>query len=281
MNLPPTPAQSETPSVPRPVSRVRWAIHLLLIGAYPVFIGLAARAGDATRSPALSGDAKGLLSACAFELLVFGIVFGLAWFASRASPDDLRLRWRTGVWTVPLGVTYSVGIRVALGVFLVGIGTIVVGTGITTSCGLQEFFLANRPDVEAVVDVSAMRENPLYFWLTITLVSFVVAGLREELWRAGFLVALRVLWPNRFGSRAGQIGAVAIAAVIFGFGHLPQGVLAVVLTGFLGFVLGVIIVLHRSIWPAVIAHGMFDATSLALLPWATDQLQELQKTIGH
>jgi hypothetical protein len=32
-------------------------------------------------------------------------------------------------------------------------------------------------------------------------------------------------------------------------------------------------VLHRSIWPAVIAHGMFDATSMALLPWAMDHLR--------
>jgi len=72
-----------------------------------------------------------------------------------------------------------------------------------------------------------------------------------------------------------------VAAVIFGLGHLPQGVLAVAMTGLLGFGLGVIMVLHRSIWPAVIAHGMFDATSLALIPWALEKLQELQKTLGH
>jgi hypothetical protein len=26
-------------------------------------------------------------------------------------------------------------------------------------------------------------------------------------------------------------------------------------------------VFHRSIWPAVIAHGAFNATSMALIPW--------------
>jgi membrane protease YdiL (CAAX protease family) len=30
---------------------------------------------------------------------------------------------------------------------------------------------------------------------------------------------------------------------------------------------------HRSIWPAVIAHGMFDATTFALLPLAMQHLQ--------
>ncbi len=281
MNVPPVPTQTIPVTEQLPINRGRWWIHLLLVAAYPVFIGLAGSGHDNTRAPALSANAKGLLYACAVELLVFGLVFGLAWFASRASRDQLLLRWRAGVWTLPLGVGYSVAIRVALGIFLLAFGVILVATGVTTSSGLQEFFLANRPDVEAVVDVSAMRQNPLYYWLTLTLVSFVVAGLREELWRSSFMAALRALWPRWFESRAGQIGAVAIAAVIFGFGHLPQGALAAVLTGFLGLLLGLIIVLHRSIWPAVIAHGMFDATSLALLPWVAEQLQEMQKTIGQ
>ena len=43
----------------------------------------------------------------------------------------------------------------------------------------------------------------------------------------------------------------------------------------LGFGLSVVMVLHRSIWPAVIAHGLFDATSLALLPWAMEAMKKL------
>jgi membrane protease YdiL (CAAX protease family) len=41
----------------------------------------------------------------------------------------------------------------------------------------------------------------------------------------------------------------------------------------LGFLLGIIMVVHQSIWPAVIAHGMFDATSFALVPIALEHLQ--------
>lgn len=252
----------------------------MLIAAYPVFIGLAGAGEKAGRAPALSGHATGLLFACAVELSIFGVVFGVAWLSSRASRDELLLRVRRPVWILPLGLGYSVAIRLVLAMVLLLAATLMVATGMATADGLKDFFVANRPDVEAVVDLSAMRQNPLYYWLTITLVSFVVAGLREELWRSGFMAALRVLWPRWFGTRTGQIGAVAVAAVIFGFGHLPQGVFPTVLTGFLGLVLGLIIVLHRSIWPAVIAHGMFDATSLALLPWASEQLQEIQKTIG-
>ena len=53
-----------------------------------------------------------------------------------------------------------------------------------------------------------------------------------------------------------------------------MGPIAVFIAGLLGFGLGLIMVLHRSIWPAVIAHGMFDATSMALIPWALDVLKQ-------
>jgi membrane protease YdiL (CAAX protease family) len=53
------------------------------------------------------------------------------------------------------------------------------------------------------------------------------------------------------------------------------------MTALLGFGLGVIMVLHRSIWPAVITHGMFNAATFAILPWLTEKLPELQKSLGQ
>ena len=118
-----------------------------------------------------------------------------------------------------------------------------------------------------------MRNNPMYFWLTLTVVSFIVAGLREELWRSAFLAGMKALWPQRFGSRAGQIGAVIISSIIFGFGHMALGTLAACLAGLVGMGLGLIMVFHRSIWPAVIAHGLFDATTMAMIPWAMEHMK--------
>lgn len=242
----------------------------------PGQFGAAGIGGGEQFGPALSSDAKGLLIVCAEQMLIFGVVFGLAWLASRASRDDLLWRWRGGFWTVPLGIGYSVALRLAVGVIaaLVVVGLVLVR--VVSLEEIQQFVLSNRPDVESVVDVPAMRQDPVYYWLTLTLVSFVVAGFREELWRVAFLGGMKALWPRVFGSRAGQLGAAAIAAVIFGFGHIGQGPLAVVMTGLLGFGLGTIMVFHRSIWPAVIAHGMFDATSLALIPWVLEKLNEVQ-----
>jgi membrane protease YdiL (CAAX protease family) len=221
-----------------------------------------------------------MLVVCAVQLLFFGLAFGLAWIFSRATRDDLLLRWRGGFWPVPLGILYSVGLRFAVGIIiLIGYAAIHVLSGAGREA-MERSVLKNRPQVEALVDLTALNDDPAYFWLSLTLVSFVVAGLREELWRSAFLAGLRTLWPRQFSSRAGQIGAVAMAAVFFGLAHVSMGGLAMVMTALLGFGLGVIMVLHRSIWPAVIAHGMFNALTFVLLPWLTKTLPQLQKSLG-
>ena len=248
------------------------------MAAYPVVLGVGAWVGFFGRDsgPALSHGARGLLIVSAVELAIFGFVFGLAWLASRASRDQLLLRWRNGLLTVPLGIGYSVALR--LGILLVAVIVVVIAlvTRLLTLDSMEHFALANRPNVESLVDVSALRHNPAYFWLTVTLVSFVVAGLREELWRSACIAGMKALWPRRFGSRIGQIAAAGAAAIFFGLGHLPQGPIAVAMTAVLGLGLGAIMVLHRSIWPAVIAHGLFDATTLALIPLIIDKLPKLQ-----
>jgi membrane protease YdiL (CAAX protease family) len=145
---------------------------------------------------------------------------------------------------------------------------------------LQSFFQANRPKVEVLVDMHAMVEDPVYRWLNVVVVSFLVGGLREELWRSSFLAGLRALWPRTFESTRGGILAAGVAALFFGFGHLPQGWLTVGIITIVGFLLGVIMVLHRSIWPSVVAHGCFDAASMAMLAWVIQNVpmfQQLQK----
>jgi membrane protease YdiL (CAAX protease family) len=215
----------------------------------------------------LSQTAGGLILVCAWELFVFGLILGLACLASRPTRDDLLLRWQGKIKPVLLGAGYSVALRLALGFLVVVIGIGLVATRVMTADAFKEFISSNRPGVEKVIDVAAMRDDPVYFWLTLTVVSFVMAGLREELWRAAFLTGMKGLWPRHFGSRAGQVLAVIVCAIIFGLGHLAMGPLAVCLAGLLGVGLGLIMIFHGSIWPAVIAHGFFDATSMAMIPW--------------
>ena len=209
------------------------------------------------------------------ELLVFAILFLAAWLASRASRDELMFTWRPGWWVLPLGAGYSLALRFGLGIVAVAVMAVLAASQMITPEKMQEYVKVNRPDVESMVSVPALKHDPAYYWLTLTLVSFVVAGLREEMWRSGTLAGMRALWPRAFGSRAGQCAGMALIAIAFGAMHLRMGVLAAIGAGVLGMMLGLIIVLHKSIWPAVIAHGLFDATTFALLPWWIEQSRQL------
>ncbi len=264
-------ADSE-PATP-PVARWRWWIHLVLIGGYfaPVFFLPGARPGR----PALTGSVSGLLTVSTIQLLLFAIVFALGWLASRASAQDLLLPWRPGWAVVPLGFAYSLAFRIALAVIIAIVAVPLLASRAVTPENIAAFASHSRPQVERVVSLPAMRHNHSYYWLTLTLESFVVAGLREELWRAGTLAGLRALWPRFFSTRAGELRAVLLIAVVFGAAHFRMGLLAAFFAFLLGIFLGAIMVMHRSIWPAVVAHGFFDALTFALLPYAFAQLRQL------
>lgn len=204
---------------------------------------------------------------CGIQIALFAVVFGLGWLASRASREQLLLRW-PGWWVVPLGIAYSIAMRFAVGILAVAIIAVLLGSGLITRESLTVFVSHQRPSAEKLVNLSAMQSYSAYFWLTLTLNSFVVAGLREEMWRAGTLAAMRALWPNVFDGRDGQVAAVTLIAIVFGLAHLTLGLVPAAAASILGFILGIIMVMHKSIWPAVIAHGIFDATSFALLPWS-------------
>lgn len=256
------------------VSKWRWWIHFLLIGGYfvPGTVRGLIHPGE---QPVLSSTTAGLLVVTGINLLLFAVVFALGWFASRATSQELMLNWRPGWWVLPLGLGYSAAIR--LGVFLVSvvIVAILVVTRLVSIDSIQTFAAQARPKVERMVDLHAMQTNPAYYWSTIIFVSFFLGGLREELWRAGTLAGMRALWPRLFGSRAGQLIAIMLIALIFGAGHLRLGTIAALAATLLGIFLGTIMVMHRSIWPAVFAHGLFDATSFALLPFVADRLRQL------
>ena len=244
----------------------------MLIGGYFVPLLFLTRPRS---QPALTHTPLGLIIVCGFDLLLFGAVFGLAWLASRASREQLYLGWRPGWWVVPLGIAYSVAIRIGVAVFAIVISLVLLTT-VFDQQQLMEFWRSGRPDLQSIVSVSAARSNPAYAWLLVTVVSFISAGLREELWRAGTLAGMRAVWPKVFGTKAGGFVAILFIAIAFGAGHLRMGIMAAIMAGVLGLFLGVILVVHRSIWPAVIAHGCFDALSFALMAWLPANAQPFQ-----
>jgi len=87
------------------------------------------------------------------------------------------------------------------------------------------------------VDVPALRHDPAYLLLSVTVASFVLGGLREEVWRAAFLAGFAA-FGQIFGSRKGEMAAVLIAAVLFGAGHLGARTDRSGMAGLLGVGLG-------------------------------------------
>lgn len=245
---------------------------MLIIVPLPMLLGLLGARRHESHQAALSTTWQGLLRVCAGELVFFGVILGVVLWLAKPTKDELLLRFRRPLRLSFLGVGYSVGIRLALGVLAAVVLSILVTSKVMTMDSVQTFANANRPDVETVVNVKALKNDRIYYWLTLTFVSFVVAGLREELWRVTSLTTLRRMWPRAFGSRGGEYLGVVLTSIIFGIGHLPQGLLAVGVTAVIGIFLGAIMVFHRSIWPAVIAHGFFDATSFALIPLVLEKL---------
>jgi membrane protease YdiL (CAAX protease family) len=250
--------QTERP----PNKRARWLVHLLILTAYPVTLGVFAAVNQSSNStPMLPTEIGALLKALSVEVVAFSVIFGLAILASRPNREELFLRWNRRLPTLVRGFVYSIALRASLFALMAAIAAVAYAvTG-----GNSQLASHLQPDTEHLVNAKALVENPAYFLLNITLVSFVFAGFREELWRAGMLAGFNALLPGGLSHPAGRWLAIGFTAIVFGLGHLPQGWGGVLLTGALGIGLGMIIVRRRSIWEAVLAHGFFDATTFVLL----------------
>lgn len=258
---------------PRPLARWRLFVALGLLVAYvtvPAVLGLA---HEGSEEAILPSQVSGVLTLCAFELSLFAAVFAAAWGFARFQRTDLLLAWTGGWRTWPRSLGWSLALRFVVGGMLIG----AIAIAHLVSGQPLEQFKEVRPKVEAMVDAQALQD-PLYLALMLTLVSFVLAGLREELWRIAMVSLLGRLAPSWFGQRWGPWLALVPVAVLFGLGHTAQGIAGVAATTALGLGLGAIMLYHRSLWDAVLAHGFFNATTFALLPWLADLLPKLSNS---
>jgi uncharacterized protein len=94
----------------------------------------------------------------------------------------------------------------------------------------------------------AQDERGLFAALSVT------AGVCEEIIFRGFLIWYFWVWT-------GPWWALLISSAIFGFGHIYQGIRQVPKTGTVGAVLGGVVLLAGSLWPAMILHAALDLNS--------------------
>lgn len=218
--------------------------------------------------PALPREVPELLKFGVVELAFFAAFWVVAWLLARPTKTELGLRWRGAKRETGWGIFYFLILR--LGPIILVMGLMAVALTVAMMLGyrqedithaVQEYQKHNvKP--ERMVSQHALRTDPIYMLVVTTFVSFIVAGLREELWRTFSMTAMNHLFPRHWKPTKRAVVAVSLTAVIFGLGHYSvQGMLGVIVTTLLGLVLGTAIVHRKSIWPAVIAHGLFDATT--------------------
>jgi membrane protease YdiL (CAAX protease family) len=97
--------------------------------------------------------------------------------------------------------------------------------------------------------------------LTLATVLYVLigAGFYEEFMFRGFLMQGLAMFFG--GSRAAWGTGLIIQAVVFGAAHSYQNPLGMLITGTLGILLGILVIISgRNLWMAIIAHGLFDAS---------------------
>lgn len=207
----------------------------------------------------------GLLFFCALQFVPFLVIWGIAWAFARPDRDVLMLRLRERFAAViGWGALYSIAMRVGLAMMMTA-ALIMLGLLGFDIVKLTKWMTENGEGAQKAFAPAMAQATPLYKFLMITLVSFVVAGLREELWRTFTLAGLYRIFPQGWSQTTKDGVGLAFSSVLFGLGHIYQGVTGVMLTTLLGVALGAIILRHRSIWPAVMAHGCFNAVSFLAL----------------
>ena len=100
-----------------------------------------------------------------------------------------------------------------------------------------------------------IRRAPLLPALIFAIVVTIAGGVREEVQR-GFIL-------HRFSQYLGGAAAgIVVFSLVFGFGHIDQGIDAAIATGLLGAAWGGIYLARRSIIASMTSHAGFNLLQL-------------------
>ena len=93
--------------------------------------------------------------------------------------------------------------------------------------------------------------------------AFIGAGFYEEFTFRGFLMqGLAMLFG---GNRGAWITACIVQGALFGLAHAYQNPLGIAITGTLGILMGLLVLVSgRNLWVVIIGHGLFDASRFVL-----------------
>lgn len=162
-------------------------------------------------------------------------------YLSRETYRDVGFRRHHVLGQLGLGFLFGVGIF-ALDIFLIG--------------PLVEALLP-KTSPEGI-DMGVLFSSAAYVpvWLMMALLK---GGFAEELWRTFTLTR----FEKCFG-KAGLVFALTASSVMFGLGHLYQGLGTVIANAIQGLLYALVYLRKRSAWEAVSAHAVFDLIAITL-----------------
>jgi membrane protease YdiL (CAAX protease family) len=242
--FPASPAEAEMPreEVKPPIPAWRAAAEVLLCSDFPTQFAIIVLLGQVGITPL---DSDGRLSE-RFVYLVSGIdtvlLLALIFALLRLSGDRPR--------DIFIGRAHA-GRELMLGLLLLPVILAVV-LSLQAAIYFVAPFLRNVPESP----FQSMIGTPLQTVAFIGLV-LVAGGVREELQRAFLL--------HRFDQALGgaRLGVV-LTSVAFGLGHAIQGWDAMLLTGVLGAIWGVVYVWRRNVVSTMVSHGLFNAVQVLM-----------------
>lgn len=249
-------------------------LGLLTLGWMVVFVGI--KMQDYKKGADIVAYVRAMLDGAFFVGLFTPPVIG--------SIAILLIRRFTPAWiSVPTcqGAVYSVLLRLAAGAVVV---CFLLGMMLFKGISIEEATKVvqdNQPKVENLVSKDALQNDWAYLLLGMTVVSFVVAGFREELWRSATMASMEKLFPNLRPSLMGKAVLLLVPAIVFGLGHYSQGAGGIILTGIIGIGCGALILFQRNAWTAIMAHGFLDASTFAMLPYALEAIKKAQQATGQ
>ncbi len=157
--------------------------------------------------------------------------------------------WRRRAWTdlglVPVLKPGLIGVSVGLAIVVV-VMLLQARNAVQSEAGLARV-RAQLQNVEFLLPHTRGELN-LFFALSVT------AGICEELLFRGFMI-----WYLAHG--LGLIQSAAISSVIFGLGHMYQGVAGILKTGAAGAFLAGVYLVSGSLYPCIAVHALMDMYS--------------------
>ncbi len=100
--------------------------------------------------------------------------------------------------------------------------------------------------------------------LIMIAIGWIIGGFLEEMFFRGFLLQETGLLLG--GRNVGFAIGLVLSSALFGMSHFYQGPTGMIMTGLMGFFLGLIYLAKgRNIWLAVLVHGIVDTIGFTLI----------------